>query len=292
VYIDPDSSLAGATMVNFLSYRKPQWNPDFDYSFLHENQELYQLQSGIGGTQHFCPDLDIGLSLGWGGLKEKIQAFQKKNAPAGKDFYDGLLDVVEGMQNWISRHAKAAFELAIRETDPQSKLNLMELGETNSKLVTEPPQTFREACQWILWYLISARMFNGSGALGRLDVFLGPYYEEDLRAGILTQEEAIFHIACLLLRDTAYIQLGGPGRDGIDVTNPVSFLILEASHRLRIPANIGICVGKDVDENLLQKGVEILFADKTGIPKFLGVDSTVSGFEKNGYPAELARQRA
>ena len=31
VYIDPVSSLAGGYMVNFMSYRKPHWNPDFDF---------------------------------------------------------------------------------------------------------------------------------------------------------------------------------------------------------------------------------------------------------------------
>ncbi|MEP7359013.1 MAG: hypothetical protein ABI847_17315, partial [Anaerolineales bacterium] len=29
VYIDPASSLAGGYMVNFMSYRKPHWNPDY-----------------------------------------------------------------------------------------------------------------------------------------------------------------------------------------------------------------------------------------------------------------------
>jgi formate C-acetyltransferase len=67
---------------------------------------------------------------------------------------------------------------------------------------------------------------------------------------------------------------------------------LEAAHRLKIPANIGVCVGDDVDPDLLHRGVEILFEDKTGIPKFLGIDSTIEGFTRNGYPIELARQRA
>jgi formate C-acetyltransferase len=96
----------------------------------------------------------------------------------------------------------------------------------------------------------------------------------------------------MILREPAYIQLGGPDENGKDVTNPVSFLVLEAAHRLRIPANIGVCVGKDVDPNLLRRGVEIMFEDKAGIPKFLGIDSTTEGFVRNGFPVELARQRA
>ena len=135
-------------------------------------------------------------------------------------------------------------------------------------------------------------MYNGSGSLGRLDVLLEPYYTREAAAGILDDEEAIFHIACFLLRDTAYIQLGGPDEDGHDVTNRVSYLVLEAAHRLKIPANVGVCAGEGVDPGLLRRGVEILFADKTGIPKFLGINQTTQGFMRNGYPAEIARQRA
>jgi formate C-acetyltransferase len=139
---------------------------------------------------------------------------------------------------------------------------------------------------------MAARMYNGSGSLGRLDVVLAPYYERDRAGGALDDEEAIFHIACLLSRDTAYIQLGGPDENGDDVTGPVSFLVLEAVHRLKIPCNVGVCVGRDTDPQLLRRGVEIMLADKLGMPKFLGIDNTTDGFARNGYPLEVARTRA
>ena len=66
VYIDPMSSLAGAYMVNFFSYRSPHWNPDLDLSQFAADVEKYHLKNGIGGVQHFCQDLSIGLELGWG----------------------------------------------------------------------------------------------------------------------------------------------------------------------------------------------------------------------------------
>jgi formate C-acetyltransferase len=134
-------------------------------------------------------------------------------------------------------------------------------------------------------------MYNGSGSLGRLDLLLQPFYEHDVSTGELTDEEAIFHIACLLLRDAAYVQLGGPDKKGGDVTSQVSYLVLEAAHRLKIPANIGVSVGENVDPGLLRRGVEILFKDKTGIPKFLGFDRTADGYSMNGFPVELGRQR-
>jgi pyruvate-formate lyase len=296
VYVDPVSSLAGGYMVNFSSYRKPGWNPDINIAGLRpdlaELRETYQLLPGIGATQHFCQDLQIGLGLGWGGILNKIRRYRKANAPHGCDFYDGLEDVVFGLQNWIQRTAVTAREMAAVEADPQLWQNLIEIADMNDYLVSGPPRTFREACQWILWYQITARMYNGSGSLGRLDVLLTPFYERERAAGTLTDEDAILHIASQLVRDTAYLQLGGPDASGKDVTNDVSYLVLEAAHRLRIPANVGIAVGDSVDPRLLHRGVEVMFEDRTGVPKFLGVDQTAAGFARNGYDMGLGYDRA
>ncbi|MCC6443801.1 MAG: formate acetyltransferase [Armatimonadetes bacterium] len=292
VYIDPVSSLAGAYMVNFMSYRSPHWNPDITCPHLAPEQARYQLGTGIGAAQHFCQDLSIGLSLGWGGILGRIRHFRQVHSPRANAFYDGLEDVALGMQNWIGRHAEAARQKAQEESDPEIRRNLEEMAYINRRLVTEPPQTFREACQWILWFQMAARMYNGSGSLGRLDALLQPYFERETAAGILSEEEAVFHIACLILRDTAYIQVGGPDEAGSDMTGRLSYLILEAAHRLNVPANVGVCVGEKVDPGLLRRGVEILFEDKGGIPKFLGIEKTAEGFARNGYDIALGRERA
>jgi formate C-acetyltransferase len=86
--------------------------------------------------------------------------------------------------------------------------------------------------------------------------------------------------------------LGGPDASGQDVTSRVSYLILEAGHRLKIPANVGVSVGESVDPGLLRRGVEILFEDRTAFPKFLGVDQTTLGYARDGFSVELGRERA
>jgi formate C-acetyltransferase len=289
VYVDPVSSLAGAYMVNFTSYRKLGWKPEIDRAELDAAHARYQIVSGIGAMQHMCQDMRIGLELGWGGLLDKVRRFREQNGDAD-GFYAGLEAVVLGVQGWIGRHAAEARRMA--SSHPAEAENLLEMAAINDHLVNGTPRTFREACQWLLWYLLAARMYDGSGAMGRMDVLLEPYYRADREAGRLDDEEAIFHIACLLVRDTCYAQLGGPDAEGRDVTGPVSFLILEAAHRLRIPANIGVAVGEKVDPRLLRRGVEVLIEDRCGVPKFLGVDNTTAGFTRNGFPVELARERA
>jgi formate C-acetyltransferase len=289
VYIDPNSSLAGAYMVNFTSYRTLGWKPEIDRAALDAAHARYQIVSGIGAMQHMCQDMQIGLDLGWDGLLEKVRRYGASNGdPDG--FYAGLEAVVLGVQDWIERHADAARRMAAEH--PEDEENLLEIAAINRRLAHDAPRTFREACQWLLWYLLVARMYNGSGAMGRMDALLQPYYEADRAAGRLDDEEAIFHLACLLVRDTCYAQLGGPDASGRDVTSPISFLILEAAHRLRIPCNIGVAVGEAVDPRLLRRGVEILIEDRCGSPKFLGVDNTIAGFVRNGFAVEVARQRA
>ena len=290
-YVDPMSSLAGAYMTNFGSYRKGGWKPELDYSWLHEDQQRYALIPGIGASQHFCQDLAIGLELGWGGVVAKIARGRRDN-PEAADFFDGLEAVATGIQDWIARNAEHARYLAEDESRPDLRANLLEMAAINQRLIAEPPRTFREACQWIVWYQMAARMYNGSGSLGKLDLLLESFYRRDVAAGILDDAEATFHLACLLLRDTAYIQLGGPDGDREDVTNPVSYLVLEAAHQLKIPCNVAVCVGENVDRGLLRRGVEIMLEDRLGVPKFLGIDSFIQGFMRNGYPYELASTRA
>ncbi len=75
------------------------------------------------------------------------------------------------------------------------------------------------------------------------------------------------------------------------LTSRVSYLVLEAGHRLRIPANVGVSVGENVDPGLLRRGVEIMFDDRTGIPSSWA--STHRGrLCSPGFPIELGRQRA
>lgn len=200
--------------------------------------------------------------------------------------------VLDGIQGWIEHNADEAQRLSESEPDPEIAAHLRHLCALNRKIAHAKPETFEEACQFLLWYQMACRSYNGSGSLGRLDALLYPYYARETAAGTLDDERAVFLIACLLLRDTAYVHLGGYNRDGSDATNPVSYLVLEAVHRLKLPSNVGVCVGKGLDRNLLRKSVEYQFADKNGNPRFVGMETLVRGLVRNeGVSIEDARMR-
>ena len=291
VYVDPMDALAGRYMVLLNRMRKCNWPPEFDYSELKPDQERYGIISGIGNDAHFAPDYQIGLALGWGGLLEKVRRCRAEHGPEKAEFYEAEERVIRAVQGWIRRTVEAIRAAEVRETDPVLRNNLREMAEVNRWLIDGPPRTLREACQWIAWFNMASRTYNRDGAGGQLDELLRPYYERDRREGRIDDEDAVFLLACLLLNDPHYYQLGGPDAEGRDQTSHLSFLILEAAHRLRSTCNLTIRVHDGLDPRLLRKGVEYLLADRKAWPRFSGDKALVEGFMRNGYSAELARRR-
>lgn len=299
VWVDPQDALAGRWMFilqrlrpfeSAVSNHNMEMAPVFDYSDLKPLQEKYGIIPGIGKMHHFAPDYQIGLRLGWGGIQEKV-AECRKNHPEAAWLYDAEEEVLLGIRSWMGRTAAHIREMEKAETDPQLRRNLQEMALANEHILTGPPQTFREACQWIAWFNMLNRTYNRAGAGTQLDVTLQPYYERDKAAGILTDEEAQFILACLFINDPTYYQIGGPAPDGADMTSPLSFLILEAAHMAKTSVNLTIRVHEKLNPRLLRRGVEILLEDRKACPRFSGDASLVEGFMRNGYSRELACRR-
>lgn len=290
-YVDPVDALAGRWMVHLGSYRGMGWPPELPYTHLEAEQELYGIISGIGAGQHFGPDFRIGLRLGWGGLLDKVRQQRTLHGPDKEDFYQAEEDVILGVQAWIRRHVDAIREAEEREHRPELRADLAEKRAVNEWIVEGPPRTLREACQWIAWFNMVSRTYNGDGAGDQLDELLRPYYERDIAEGRVDDEGAIFLLACLLLNDPQYYQIAGPGPDGADQTSRMSFLILEAAHRMAIPCNLTIRVHDGLDPDLYRLAVRRLLEDRKGWPRFSGDRCLTEGFMRNGFPAELARQR-
>jgi len=290
-YVDPLDAVAGRWMFFMNRMRPAGWPPEFPVPHLSALWRMYDLTPGIGGSSHFGPDYAIGLELGWGGLLEKVRQSRSRHGPDKRAFLDAEEKVIEAVQGWIGRTVTDIHAAAEAEARPELKANLAEMAEVNQWVIEHPPRTLREVCQWIAWYNMASRIYNRDGAGGQLDELLRPYYERDVAAGRIDDEDAIFLIACLLLNETHYYQLGGPGPDGSDLTSHVSYLILEAAHRLGIANNLTVRVHDGMDERFFRLAVAHLMRDRKGSPRFAGDKGLVEGFMRNGYPAQLARQR-
>lgn len=299
VYVDPDDALAGRWMYilqrlrpfeSATSPKNMEMAPVFNYDWLKPLHEKYGIMPGIGKMHHFAGDYHIGLELGWGGLLKKVRKYAAVY-PEKEEFYTAEKDVLLGIMNLIARTVDEIRQMIPVETDPEKKENLQEMLECNEWLIENPPRNFREVCQWIAWNNMAERIYCRAGAGGQLDELLRPYYEKDLADGCIDREKAIYIIACLLLSDPHYYQIAGPDAAGKDMTSDLSFMILEAAHRLKTSCNLTIRVHDGLDPTLFRRGLEILLEDRKACPRFSGDSALVKGFMRNGYSAELARRR-
>ena len=292
VYVKNYDAFAGRWMYFMSKMRRNKWNPDYPYDFLKADIEKYDIICGIGDDAHFAPDYHMGLNLGWGGLVDKINHYKGINTDESQQhFYDLHLRAIKAIQGWMIRHIEEASRLAEEAEDEDERKHFLDIARTNEAILNNPPGSFREACQWIIWYHLASRTYNRDGAGDQLDELLLPYYKKDLANGKLTRSEAVYLLACFLINDPVYWQIGGPDENGNDQTNEVSFLILEAADKINTSLNITVRVHDGLNPELFRKSVEYLVKNKNGWPRFSGNDALVEGFMRNGYPASLARKR-
>ncbi|WP_319268682.1 pyruvate formate lyase family protein [uncultured Draconibacterium sp.] len=292
VYVDPNDAFAGRWMYFMSRMRANKWNPDYPYDHLQPNIDKYNLICGIGDDAHFAPDYKLGIRLGWQGLLDKIEKYRKINtSEEQQQFYDAHERVIKSIQVWIKNHIEAIRKMILNETNPELADNLKEMLEVNENIISAAPKTLREACQWIIWYHLASRTYNRDGAGGQIDTLLQPFYEKDLAAGRIDHGKTVYYLACFLINDPIYWQLGGPDKDGNEQASDISYLILEAGDKINTSLNITVRVHDGMDEELFKRSVYYLIKNKNAWPRFSGDKALVEGFMKNGFDAATARQR-
>lgn len=318
-YIDPNEMLCGRWRDMLVNYRgdlhyMPDWLKNnlknmefikngatnqwskrwdeqrFPYDDLKPLQEKYNITTGIDGDAHFACDYRIGFQLGFGGFLKKIEKYRKVN-PDKKAFYDAEEKCVRAIIRFIQRHIDKLEMLIAAEKNEAVRDNLRTMQETCQNIRFHPPATFREACQWTAFFNCASRIYTRDGAGFQLDGLLYPYYERDIKEGILDDETAKFLIANLLLIDPHYYQLSGVDEQDQDMTNHLSYLILEAADSINIACNLTVRVHENCDRAFLEKAVYYLLKNKNGWPRFCNDKALAEGYMRNGIDKKTARER-
>ena len=299
LYVDPLDAFVGRGFFFLIRLRgmtgDPScpypWNPDYPFDHLKPIFERYNIICGIGRDQHFSPDIEMGLKLGWGGILKKLEHYRSLNPPETHEFYDSEIAVVKAIISFLRRISCQLAELSLIERNPTLSSNLAEMADINYRMADGTPQTMREAIQWMCWFSMFSRLYNRGSAGGQLDQQLLPYYEADIEAGRITDDEARFYLGCLFFNDSRYYQLGGPDIDGNDTVNHLSYLILEAADAVNIACNLTVRVHDKTDPVFLRRAVGYLFSNRNGWPRFSGDAALVKGFMRCGFPREDAIRR-
>ncbi|MBO4491262.1 MAG: formate acetyltransferase [Lentisphaeria bacterium] len=299
LYVDPLDAFVGRGffflirlrgMTGDPSYPYP-WNPAHPFDDLKPVFARYNIICGIGRDHHFNPDIKMGMELGWGGILKKLEHYRAQNPPETYEFYDSEIAVVKAIISFLRRISHQLAELSLIERNPTLKRNLEEMADINFRMADGSPKTMREAVQWMCWFSMLSRLYNRGSAGGQLDQLLLPYYENDIKAGRITDDEARFYLGCLFFNDSRYYQLGGPDIDGNDTINHLSYLILEAANEVNIACNLTVRVHDKTDPVFLRKAVGYLFSNRNGWPRFSGDTALVNGFMRCGFPRQEAIAR-
>lgn len=219
------------------------------------------LEMGVG---HTTPDYGRLLEMGLGGLKEYVRGYKDKlGMPITEeglnalDFYEAALIELDAWSNYFRRYAAFAREQREIYTNPQTKDELKTLADMCDHLAEGTPRTFWEALllthSACLAYMMDALL--SAVGLGRMDVYLYPYYKADRENGTLTKEFAQELIDMIFLRNEqigaglnstneqyqfgfrglygSEIMIGGVDADGNDITNDLSFMLLDGTAHTR-----------------------------------------------------------
>lgn len=150
---------------------------------LHDNNPIIVYNFG-----HLTLDLDTPCKLGISGLIAKAEARIEQAKAEGEtegclNFLNGLLWLYKAVKNYIFRYGQEA-----------KKQGKEELAEICEHLLVSPCKTFYECLQLRIFIFTVYMAYAGSKVaclnLGRMDDELLEYYQNDLKAGILTREMA------------------------------------------------------------------------------------------------------
>ena len=249
---------------------------------------------------HLIPGHERLLKLGWKGVHADLTAHynaldkKRKKGPAGKQLL-AMLTAATTARDLAARYAELCRSLSQNEKDPQRRDELLAMAENLEKVPWEPASTFWEALQalWLNHMLVMTdENYPGAGiSFGRVDQYLLPYYEQSIREG-MDREFAKEILKCFWVHaNTAYdamirngnqgitagfgqlITLSGLGKDGQDMTNELTYVILEVIDEMSpiLEPKPNVRLHRNSPEELLDKIVGMIESSQ-GAPFLLNFD--------------------
>lgn len=275
----------------------------------------YHVTSGGGDSS---PGYDIILfKKGILGIKEEAEELLANLADTAEEmngkrsFYQASIEICEGILTYAKRLSEYALVLAEKETDPSRKAELQRISQVNARVPANPPKTFQEALQaiWTIQSLFLLEENQCSTSLGRVDQYMLPYYENDIKNGRVTEQQGFELIGCFLLKCSEIIWytpgatakyfagympfinmcVGGIKRDGGDGTNDLTYLIMEAVRQVKVYQPTLACrIHNTSPQKYLEKIIELIKVGG-GIPACHFDDAHIKMMLRKGYSFEDAR---
>ena len=245
IYIDPEDRLIGRV---YYDGAKPieEKDPDLDFKTKPKSEadtlipgysELCEYQLACwDNVGHIAWDWNYILHHGTEGLRKRCEnGLARKTDKKSFEFYSGVLILLDALDEWNEKH--------VSELEAMGKA---EEAEICRRVPRYPARSFREALQAFFMQYIIVMKENpfGGNSPGRLDYFLWPFLDDDIKHGRITLAEARELIRELFIRidertyrSDAWVEsvvVGGSYPNGESAVNPLSYMMIELCMELDI----------------------------------------------------------
>lgn len=267
----------------------------------HVAVNMYKvLALGLGGYKRLVRETDDALDVStWEGLRRR-------------QLYLAMLDALEGFSAYVRRFAELASATASTAPTGARRAELETIAATCAALVEGAPASFREALQlsYFVQVVLQIESNGHSLSFGRMDQFLGPFYDRDLDSGRIKREVAAELLEATWLKllaikkvrswsHTRYsaggplyqnVTIGGTDREGRDAVNRLSYLILETVGELKLTQpNLSVRYHSGMTREFLDACARVI--DRGfGMPAFNNDEVVIPGMLERGVSLEDARE--
>lgn len=248
---------------------------------------------------HLTVDFETVLTRGLDGVRDDVlSSLEKHRGTEREEFLESCLHTLDSFDIWHKRYLDA---LDGMEGYEENRKNLLRVPH-------KPAATFHEAvqCVWICFAFL--RLCGNWPGIGRLDKMLKPYYERDIENGTLTNDRAREIIAHFFIKGCEWVRGGNYGsgdaqhyqnlvisgvdEQGRDITNPVTYLILDVIEEFGIsdfPTTVRL--NRSTDEKLIRRVAEVMRLGG-GVLAVYNENLIIKSLENYGYAPEEARRFA
>ena len=237
---------------------------------------------------HTVPNWPYLLENGFSGIlknarESKQKILNNENPPNGQTvFLDSVIICYD-----------AIIRLLGRIYDHSLAFHVPEFSRCIQNLMTRPPKTLYEVMMFSVLYLYFEETgMERARSLGPIDRLYYPYFENDKKSGI-PQADLIELFKYYFIHFTAAKRFAeqpfticGSNKDGNDLTNELSHLILDIYDEMEIyDPKIHIRCHKAMDERILRKAVSMIRSGHSSIC-LINDEAVFKGYERIGISRE------
>ena len=294
------------------SYMAPEAIRAIDHNIFTPGNYFY---NGVG---HVTVQYEKVLAVGYEGIIAQAEEELSACSLGDSDYAERshFLEAVIISCKAVIAYAEGYADLAKKEAEAcggaARKAELLAIAENCSHVPAKGASSFYEACQsfWFVQQLLQIESSGHSISPGRFDQYMYPYYKADIDSGKLKREFAQELMDCIWVklndlnkcRDAASAEgfagyslfqnliAGGQNGEGMDVTNDLSFMCIQASMHVMLPQpSFSVRVWNGSPHEFLIRAAE-LTRTGVGLPAYYNDEVIIPSLVSRGLTLKEARE--